>query len=94
MIEVAGLRKEFRTRRGQVVGVAGVDFQVAVGEFVGYAGPNGAGKSTTVKMMSGHVSSTLCRWRDPYRRGDNDGRWKLHAAQRSEEDGRGHRRLD
>jgi len=53
MIEVAGLRKEFRTRRGRVVGVAGVDFEVAAGEFVGYAGPNGAGKSTTVKMMSG-----------------------------------------
>jgi ABC-2 type transport system ATP-binding protein len=53
VIEVAGLRKEFRTRRGRVVGVAGIDFQVAAGEFVGYAGPNGAGKSTTVKMMSG-----------------------------------------
>jgi len=53
MIEVAGLRKEFRTRRGRVVGVAGIDFRVAAGEFVGYAGPNGAGKSTTVKMMSG-----------------------------------------
>jgi ABC-2 type transport system ATP-binding protein len=52
-IEVAGLRKEFRTRRGRVVGVAGIDFRVEPGEFVGYAGPNGAGKSTTVKMMSG-----------------------------------------
>jgi len=53
MIEVAGLRKEFRTRRGRAVGVAGIDFRVAAGEFVGYAGPNGAGKSTTVKMMCG-----------------------------------------
>ena len=53
MICVAGLRKEFRTRRGRVAGVAGVDFEVAAGEFVGYAGPNGAGKSTTVKMMCG-----------------------------------------
>ena len=33
--------------------MAGIDFQVRAGEFVGYAGPNGAGKSTTVKMMSG-----------------------------------------
>ena len=53
MIEVSGLRKEFRARRGRVVGVAGIDFRVEPGEFVGYAGPNGAGKSTTVKMMSG-----------------------------------------
>ena len=53
LIEVEGLRKVFRTRRGPVEAVAGIDFRVAAGEFVGYAGPNGAGKSTTVKMMSG-----------------------------------------
>ncbi|HEX4908399.1 MAG TPA: ATP-binding cassette domain-containing protein [Actinomycetes bacterium] len=53
LIEVAGLRKVFRTRRGPVEAVAGIDFRVEAGEFVGYAGPNGAGKSTTVKMMSG-----------------------------------------
>jgi ABC-2 type transport system ATP-binding protein len=53
LIEVEGLRKRFRTRRGPVEAVAGIDFQVRAGEFVGYAGPNGAGKSTTVKMMSG-----------------------------------------
>jgi ABC-2 type transport system ATP-binding protein len=52
-IEVAGLVKRFRTRRGPVEAVAGIDFRVEAGEFVGYAGPNGAGKSTTVKMMSG-----------------------------------------
>ncbi|HEX7147837.1 MAG TPA: ATP-binding cassette domain-containing protein, partial [Actinomycetota bacterium] len=53
LIEVEGLRKRFRTRRGPVEAVAGIDFRVQPGEFVGYAGPNGAGKSTTVKMMSG-----------------------------------------
>jgi ABC-2 type transport system ATP-binding protein len=53
VIEVEGLRKRFRTRRGPVEAVAGIDFAVQAGEFVGYAGPNGAGKSTTVKMMSG-----------------------------------------
>jgi ABC-2 type transport system ATP-binding protein len=53
MIEAVGLRKRFRTRRGPVEAVAGIDFRVQPGEFVGYAGPNGAGKSTTVKIMSG-----------------------------------------
>jgi ABC-2 type transport system ATP-binding protein len=57
-IEVAGLRKEFRTRHGRVTAVAGIDFRVEAGEFVGYAGPNGAGKSTTVKMMSGVLVPT------------------------------------
>jgi ABC-2 type transport system ATP-binding protein len=53
IIEVEGLRKRFRTRRGPVEAVAGIDFRIQAGEFVGYAGPNGAGKSTTVKIMSG-----------------------------------------
>ena len=53
MIEVEGLRRRYRTRRGPVEAVAGIDFRVEAGEFVGYAGPNGAGKSTTVKIMSG-----------------------------------------
>jgi ABC-2 type transport system ATP-binding protein len=57
-IEVTRLRKEFRSRRGRVVGVAGIDLRVEPGEFVGYAGPNGAGKSTTVKMMSGVLLPT------------------------------------
>ena len=58
MIEAVGLRKRFRTRRGPVEAVAGIDFRVEAGEFVGYAGPNGAGKSTTVKMMSGILLPT------------------------------------
>jgi ABC-2 type transport system ATP-binding protein len=58
MIQAAGLTKRFRTRRGPVTAVAGIDFEVAAGEFVGYAGPNGAGKSTTVKMMSGILVPT------------------------------------
>jgi ABC-2 type transport system ATP-binding protein len=53
IIEAVGLRKRFRTRRGPVEAVAGIDFRVQAGEFVGYAGPNGAGKSTTVRIMSG-----------------------------------------
>ncbi len=61
IIEVAELRKEFRTRRGPVTAVAGVNFQAAAGAFVGYAGPNGAGKSTTIKMMSGLLVPTSGR---------------------------------
>jgi hypothetical protein len=35
LIEVAGLRKVFRTRRGPVEAVAGIDFRVEPGELVG-----------------------------------------------------------
>jgi ABC-2 type transport system ATP-binding protein len=42
-----------RKLRSEIRAVDGISFEVAAGEFVGYAGPNGAGKSTTVKMLSG-----------------------------------------
>ena len=32
--------------------VAGIDFSVAQGEFMGFLGPNGAGKTTTMKILS------------------------------------------
>jgi ABC-2 type transport system ATP-binding protein len=64
MIQAEGLVKRFpRHRRlrhvlrrevqAEITAVDGISFEVAAGEFVGYAGPNGAGKSTTVKMLSG-----------------------------------------
>jgi ABC-2 type transport system ATP-binding protein len=46
-VEVRGLRKSY----GDIVAVAGVDFDVARGETFGFLGPNGAGKSTTIKIL-------------------------------------------
>lgn len=46
-IEVAGLRKRYRT----VTALDGIDFSVAYGELFGLLGPNGAGKTTTVKIL-------------------------------------------
>ena len=37
----------------EIAAVAGVSFDIAPGEVVGYIGPNGAGKSTTIKMLTG-----------------------------------------
>jgi ABC-2 type transport system ATP-binding protein len=72
VIHLEQVTKAFRVKRGTVLAVAGIDFAVDAGEFVGYAGPNGAGKSTTVKMMSGILVPTsgeitvdgLVPWRD------------------------------
>lgn len=61
MIEAEGLTKEFGRRGRRTAAVAGVDFRIGAGEFVGYAGPNGAGKSTTVKMMTGVLVPTAGR---------------------------------
>src|SRR6202142_4052523 len=52
MIETHNLRKTFRSRRGAVDAVAGVDLDVKKGEIFGFLGPNGAGKTTTLRMLS------------------------------------------
>ncbi|MFF3246428.1 ATP-binding cassette domain-containing protein [Streptomyces sp. NPDC002870] len=52
MIQARGLAKTFTTKQGPVHAVAGVDFDVAAGEIVGFLGPNGAGKTTTMRMLT------------------------------------------
>jgi len=52
VIETHGLRRSFRTRRGEVEAVAGIDLRVDAGEIVGFLGPNGAGKTTTLRMLT------------------------------------------
>jgi ABC-2 type transport system ATP-binding protein len=73
LIELDGLRREFRRRRGvRLVAVDGVSLSIAPGESVGLLGPNGAGKSTTIKMLTGILVPTAGRvWvcgLDPVRR--------------------------
>jgi ABC-2 type transport system ATP-binding protein len=52
VIETHSLRKTFKSRRGLVDAVAGVDLDVKKGEIFGFLGPNGAGKTTTLRMLS------------------------------------------
>jgi ABC-2 type transport system ATP-binding protein len=52
MIKTTGLRKSFRTRKGTVDAVRGVDLSVEEGEIFGFLGPNGAGKTTTLRMLA------------------------------------------
>jgi oligopeptide/dipeptide ABC transporter ATP-binding protein len=46
LLRVKDLRVEYATARGPVAAVAGVDFEVGRGEFVGVVGESGCGKST------------------------------------------------
>lgn len=57
LIEVEGLRKEFRQGffMKRVLAVRGVSFKVHRGDIFGFLGPNGAGKTTTIKMLTGLI---------------------------------------
>src|SRR6478672_2921529 len=58
MIQASGLARTFRSRRGTVEAVRGVDIEVASGEIVGFLGPNGAGKTTTLRMLTTLIDPT------------------------------------
>ena len=52
VIEVRGLRKEYRVGRGRhTVALDGVNFEVPHGGVFGFLGPNGAGKTTTIRCL-------------------------------------------
>src|SRR5579884_58596 len=52
IIETRDLRRIFKSRKAEVVAVAGVNLTVAEGDIFGFLGPNGAGKTTTLRMLS------------------------------------------
>lgn len=59
MIEVTGLRKEYRRLRGKTtVAVDGLDLVVEAGGVFGFLGPNGSGKTTTIRCLLGLVRPT------------------------------------
>jgi len=53
VVDLKGLVKSFRTPKGVVSAVRGVDLSIRAGEIVALLGPNGAGKSTTIDMLLG-----------------------------------------
>ena len=64
VIEIAGLRKEYRRLRGgRTLAVDGLDLEVPEGGVFGFLGPNGAGKTTTIRCMLGLVAPSAGRVR-------------------------------
>jgi daunorubicin resistance ABC transporter ATP-binding subunit len=57
-IRTQDLRKTYKSSRGDVPAVRGLDLSVASGQFFGLLGPNGAGKSTTIGMLTTLVLPT------------------------------------
>jgi len=54
-LRATGVRKEFKSRRGEVVALDGIDLEVHPGEFVSIVGPSGSGKSTFLYIVGGFV---------------------------------------
>ena len=57
-IRTENLRKTYKSSRGDVEAVRGIDLDIPQGEFFGLLGPNGAGKSTTIGMLTTLVHPT------------------------------------
>jgi ABC-2 type transport system ATP-binding protein len=58
VIEIDGLRKEYRRRKGHTVAVDGLDLAVPEGGVFGFLGPNGSGKTTTIRCVLGLARPT------------------------------------
>jgi ABC-type lipoprotein export system ATPase subunit len=53
MLSCRQLRKNYRTERGHVVAVAGIDLDVTAGRFAAIIGRSGSGKSSLMAMIGG-----------------------------------------
>jgi len=58
VIEIEGLRKCYRRRRGTTVAVDVLDLAVPEGGVFGFLGPNGSGKTTTIRCLLGLARPT------------------------------------
>jgi ABC-2 type transport system ATP-binding protein len=57
-IVARGLARTYKTRKGPVEAVRGVDLDISEREIVGFLGPNGAGKTTTLRMLTTLIQPT------------------------------------
>ncbi|GAA3338904.1 ABC transporter ATP-binding protein [Amorphoplanes nipponensis] len=57
VLEIQGLRKTYRSRRGVRRALDGFDMAVEAGQVHGFLGPNGSGKTTTLRTLLGLIKA-------------------------------------
>jgi NitT/TauT family transport system ATP-binding protein len=60
-IEIEGLAKVFRRGEIETNALAGIDLEVASGEFLAVVGPSGCGKSTLLRLIAGLIPPSAGR---------------------------------
>ncbi|MGK5679528.1 ATP-binding cassette domain-containing protein [Actinoplanes sp. URMC 104] len=55
VLEIAGLQKTYRSRKGVRKALDGFDMTVEAGQVHGFLGPNGSGKTTTLRTLLGLI---------------------------------------
>lgn len=58
IIEVKKVSKAYKGATDMILALNDIDFNIEVGDIVGYVGQNGAGKSTTIKLLLGLMLPT------------------------------------
>jgi putative ABC transport system ATP-binding protein len=61
MIALEQVTKQYRHRRGEVIGLHSVDLTIESGEFIALVGPSGSGKSTLLLVLGTMMSPTTGR---------------------------------
>ena len=57
-VQISGVRKAFKTNKGEYVALQNINLDVEQGEFVAFIGHSGCGKSTLLNMIAGLYTAT------------------------------------
>jgi NitT/TauT family transport system ATP-binding protein len=52
-VKISAVEKTYRSRRGDVAALSGINLDIRAGEFVSVLGPSGCGKSTLLRCLAG-----------------------------------------
>lgn len=58
ILKVKDLKKNYQTKKEEIIAIDNISFNIKEGEFVSIVGPSGCGKSTVLSILSSLLSKT------------------------------------